>query len=189
MTAAPANAWAQGLERYSLSEPCVSLIVAQGRNRVIGVEGKLPWHLPEDLKRFKAITMNQPIIMGRKTFESIGRVLPGRKTIVLSRSPTPVHPDVWMAADPWEAKRLAATWLHERSGAGYLARPEVLILGGAQVYELFLPLAHRIYLTEVDSSPQGDALMPVLGAEWEACLREPLAGSLPAAEFRVLKRP
>jgi dihydrofolate reductase len=155
-----------------------------GRNRVIGVQGKLPWHIPEDLKLFKAITMGQPMIMGRKTFESIGRPLPGRKTIVLSRSTTPIHPDVLMASDPWDAVREAASWMHARQDEGHAVRPEVMICGGGEVYKLFLSRAHRIYMTEVDATPEGDATMPELGAEWKIRWSERLNDS---AEFKVVE--
>jgi dihydrofolate reductase len=179
--------WEKGLEGFTLSEPCISMVAAMGRNQVIGVQGKLPWHIPEDLKRFKAVTLGQPMIMGRKTFDSIGRVLPDRKTIVLSRSPAVIHPEVLAARDPWDAIREAAGWMHAQKDSGKPIRPEVMICGGGEIYQLFLPYAHRIYLTEVDSAPRGDALFPKLGPEWKALLEEPISAE-PRAVFRVCSR-
>ena len=176
--------WERGLDKFTLSEPCISFVVAMGTNRVIGVQGKLPWHLPEDLKRFKAITMGQPMIMGRKTYESIGRILPGRKHIVLSRSPSPIHPEVMLAHDPWDAVREAAAWLHERKKEGLPVRPEVLVIGGSEIFKLFLPLVHRINLTEVQAAPEGDAFMPEPTGKWKEAFCEPM----PLAVFRVLER-
>jgi dihydrofolate reductase len=126
----------------------VTLLVAMGENRVIGQDGRLPWHLSSDLKRFRALTMGHPIIMGRRTFDSIGRALPGRRTIVLSRDPNLVCEGAWVAASLEEAFRLAAD------------DPEVFVVGGSGVFEEALPWATHIALTRVHASPEGDVRFP-----------------------------
>ena len=118
------------------------------RNRVIGAAGRLPWRLPADLGRFKSITMGKPIVMGRKTHESIGRVLPGRENIILTRDPG--------------YRREGCTVLH---GLDELARHcatagEVVIIGGAELYRQALDQARRIYLTEIDAEFEGDTFFP-----------------------------
>ncbi len=128
----------------------VTLIAALGRNRVIGVDGRMPWHIPGDFAHFKATTMGHTLLMGRATFESIGRVLPGRRTIVLTRDPEWQHPDVETAHSLPEALSLA--------GPG----DEVFVAGGGQVYAETMPFAQRMILTEVEQSPEGDTLFP----EW-----------------------
>ncbi len=123
----------------------ISIIVAASANNVIGVKGDLPWRLSDDLKRFKAITMGKPIVMGRKTWDSIGRPLPGRQNIVITRQTGFVAEgcDVVTSAD----EAIAAT-----AGAD-----EVMVIGGSQVYSLFLPNAERLYLTRVHAEVAGDA--------------------------------
>ncbi len=129
----------------------VSLIAAMGRNHVIGDGAAMPWHLPRDLRRFRRVTMGKPIIMGRKTFASIGRPLPGRPNIVLTRSG-------WRAdgvtAVPDAEAALTAARAHAGEGG------EAMVVGGGEVYRLFLPLADRVYLTVVDASPEGSATFP-----------------------------
>lgn len=142
----------------------ISLIAAVSKNGVIGRDQKLPWDLPEDLKRFKEITTGAPVILGRKTFESIGRLLPGRKNIIVTRRRDLLVPGAFVAASLEEALALAE------------AAPETFILGGGEIYRLALPIADRLYLTEVDVRIEGDATFP----EWPA-LR--LSG-----EFRETKR-
>lgn len=146
-----------------MSEPIrLSLIVAQGRNRVIGSAGQLPWRLKDDLAHFKRTTMGAPVIMGRKTWESLPkRPLPGRPNIVISRdwnydaAEARVYSSVSPAINAAKAMALRA------------GQPEVFIIGGAAIYELALPLADRIYLTEVDAEPEGDVFFPVVGqARW-----------------------
>ena len=126
----------------------ISLVAATDLDGVIGVRGGLPWHLPADLRRFKRITMGKPLIMGRKTHESIGRVLPGRKNIVLTRQAG------------YEASGCAV--VRSAPAAIDAARPaeEAMIIGGAAVYEAFLPLAGRFYLTLVRAHFEGDARFP-----------------------------
>ena len=115
----------------------ISLIVAASTNNVIGVAGGLPWHLPEDLKRFKAITMGKPIIMGRATYASIGRALPGRKSIVLTRQ------------SGFEAEGCEVVDSIDAAISAAGAVDEVMIIGGGDIYRQFLPQADRIYLTRV----------------------------------------
>ena len=164
----------------------LSLIVAVSENGVIGRENALPWHLPGDLKRFKAITMGKPIIMGRKTFESIGRPLPGRVNIVLTRDAKFSHDGVETAQDLAEALRVA----QERSG-----RPEndeAMIIGGAGIYKLALPSAHRIYLTEVHMTVSGDTYFPDIDRrDWSETVREEVVSETAdscAYSFVVLDR-
>ncbi len=141
----------------------LSLIVAQGDNRVIGRQGGMPWHLSGDFKFFKATTMGKPVIMGRKTHQSIGRPLPGRKNIVVTRDPAFDAEGVELASDMASALDLAAA----------TGSPEIMVIGGAEVYRQALPQADRIYLTEVHLSPEGDARFPALAAdEWREVSRE-----------------
>lgn len=139
----------------------VTLIAAVGRNGVIGADNDMPWHLPEDFAFFKRSTMGHPMIMGRKTFDSIGRVLPGRRTIVVTRQADWAHPDVETA--------------HSLSEALSLAGPvsEVFVCGGGQVYAEAMPWAHRLLITEVDQSPEGDVRFPDIDAAgWQESARE-----------------
>ena len=141
--------------------PTISLIVAASANQVIGSDGALPWRLPDDLERFKTITMGKPIVMGRKTWESIGRALPGRHNIVLTRNSDFVAEACTIAASADEA--LAA--------AGDV--DEVMIIGGGQIYEMFLPRADRVYLTRVHADIDGDTRFPDLpDSEWQLVKRE-----------------
>jgi dihydrofolate reductase len=161
------------------ARPRLSLIVAMARNRVIGRDGKLPWHLPADLKRFRALTMGHHILMGRKTWESIGRPLPGRASIVITRTAG------YAAA--------GATIVHSLNDALESARgdSEVFVIGGAEVYRDALPLADRIYLTELQADFEGDVLFPAFAAgQWRAGEREhhPADGDRPAWDFVVYDR-
>lgn len=126
----------------------VSVIAALAKNRVIGIENRLPWRLPEDLAHFKALTLGHPILMGRKTFESLGRPLPGRTNVVITRTPG-YRPDGCLVADSIPAA-LALCRQAE----------EVFFIGGAELYAQVIPLADRLYLTEVDIEAQGDAWFP-----------------------------
>ena len=126
----------------------ISLIAAMSRNRVIGKAGQLPWHLPGDLAFFKKMTRGKPIIMGRKTCQSLGRPLPGRKNIVLTRDPGFVAEGFVLVADPEAALAAAAP------------AEEVMICGGSSIYALFLPRAHRLILTLVDAEVEGDTFFP-----------------------------
>lgn len=139
----------------------LSLIVAAARNGVIGRDNALPWRLPGDLKRFKEITMGKPLIMGRRTFDSIGRPLPGRTNIVLSRDPAFRVDGVEKAGDFSTARALAM------DAARLASVTEIMVIGGAGIYQLALPLADRIYLTEIHADVPGDALFPAYEkADW-----------------------
>jgi dihydrofolate reductase len=140
----------------------ISFVVAVARNGVIGREGGLPWHISSDLKRFKEITMGKPVIMGRKTWDSLPRKpLPGRRNIVITRQPGFSAPGAEVVASPEEALGLCG-------GA-----PEIAVIGGGEVYRLFWPLVDRLYLTEVDLDVEGDTHFPALDpAEWREVARE-----------------
>ncbi|RED54002.1 dihydrofolate reductase [Aestuariispira insulae] len=145
----------------------ISQIVAMGRNHVIGREGGLPWHLSGDLKFFKATTMGKPIVMGRKTFESIGRPLPGRPNIVITRQQDYAPEGVSVCATLEEALDKAKTEA-ERLGV-----EDVMIIGGAQIYASSLNLTDRLYITEVDLAPDGDAHFPEFDRNnWQEISRE-----------------
>ena len=149
----------------------ISLIVAVSVNNVIGADGELPWHLPEDLKRFKAITMGKPMIMGRATFASIGRALPGRRNIVMTRN------------SDFEAAGCDVVSSMDEALAVAGSVDEVMVIGGAEIYELFLPKADRIYLTRVHVDVQGDTCFPPLDAdEW----RITESANFPASNDRKL---
>jgi dihydrofolate reductase len=150
--------------------------LARADNGVIGRDGKLPWHLPADLRRFKAGTMGKPMVMGRKTFESFPSPLPGRRHIVLTRDRSWSASGAEVVHDPEAALALA--------GSG-----EVAVIGGAEVFTLFLPRAERIELTEVHAAPEGDAVVPVF-AGWREAAREhfPAEGERPAYSFVTLVR-
>lgn len=155
----------------------LTLYLARADNGVIGHQGKMPWHLPADLKRFKAMTMGKPMIMGRKTFESFPSPLPGRRHIVLTRDAA------------WRA--VGAEVAHDVDSALVLAGTgDVAIIGGAQVYAQFMPLAQRIELTEVHLSPMGDAVVPPFTG-WREVARAPVAATAtaPAHSFVTLLRP
>lgn len=126
----------------------ISLIAAMDRNRLIGNKNQLPWHLPADFAHFKSVTMGKPIIMGRKTFESIGRPLPGRSNIVLSRNPD-IHYDGVVNVSSFDEAIAEAG-----------AAQEVMVIGGSSIYEMVLPRADRLYLTCVDAEFEGDAWFP-----------------------------
>ncbi|MGB2313835.1 MAG: dihydrofolate reductase [Porticoccaceae bacterium] len=132
------------------------LIVAVSRNGVIGRDNQLPWHLPEDLKFFKSVTMGKPILMGRKTFESIGRPLPGRTNIVISRDAQ------WHSTGVEVAPSLEAAIQLGRQACRAAGAEEIMVIGGEQIYRLSLPLADRLYLTQVDAEVEGDAYFPVV---------------------------
>jgi dihydrofolate reductase len=160
------------------------LVVARARNGVIGKDGAMPWHLPADLKRFKAMTVGKPVIMGRKTFESIGKPLPGRHNIVLTRDRGWRADGVTVAANLAEA--IAAAGLDPRARA-----EEIMIIGGAQIYAEALPSATRIELTEIDAEPEGDTVLPPFDpARWRETAREahPAAEGRPGHAFVTLNR-
>mgnify|MGYP000421606993 CR=1 FL=1 len=139
----------------------LAAVVAMGSNRCIGIDNKLPWYLPEDLKHFKAVTLGKPVIMGRKTFESIGKPLPGRTNIVITRS------------GDWSAPGCRVVPSIERGIAMGKAQAELdgvdeaMVIGGAQIYAATLDQLDRLYLTEVDTAPAGDAFFPALSDDWQ----------------------
>jgi dihydrofolate reductase len=137
----------------------IVLVVARAENGAIGKDGTLPWHLPEDLKRFKALTMGTPMIMGRKTFESLPKLLPGRRHIVITRD------------TQWRAEG-AETASDAESALALAGEGRVSVIGGAEIFRLFADCADRVELTEVHGSPEGDTFLPAFGPEWRETLRE-----------------
>lgn len=155
----------------------ITFHLARADNGVIGVDGRLPWRLPADLKRFKAQTIGKPMVMGRKTFESFPNPLPGRRHIVLTRDRN------WHAA--------GAEVAHGVDEALALAASEhVAVIGGAEIFALLLGQADRIELTEVHAAPDGDATVPPFGPQWLEIAREDHAadGDRPAYSFVTLER-
>ncbi len=143
-----------------MNHPEITLIMARAANGVIGANGKMPWHLPADLRRFKQLTMGRPMIMGRKTFDSLPAILEGRRHIVLTRDPDWQEEGAEPVASIDEALRLANA-------------PHVMVIGGAEIYAMFLPLADRIELTEVALEPAGDASIAYPDpADWVEAARE-----------------
>jgi dihydrofolate reductase len=139
----------------TLGPPLISLIVAMAQNGVIGRDNSMPWRLPEDLKRFRAFTLGKPILMGRKTFESIGRPLEGRTNLVLTRDRSWFAHGVIVVHSVEEALTQAST------------SDELVVIGGAEIYRLVLPFARRIYLTHVHADVQGDITFPEFDAtQW-----------------------
>ncbi|WP_417482237.1 dihydrofolate reductase [Maricaulis sp.] len=145
-----------------MTQPRICLIVARGRNGVIGSGGDLPWRLSSDLKHFKAVTSGKPIIMGRKTWESLPRrPLPGRLNIVVTRQADFLAEGAERVAD------LGAAFAHALAQAHMDEVDEVFVIGGAQIYGAALEHAHRLYITEVDAEPEGDVVFPeIAGSDW-----------------------
>ncbi|MDE2120029.1 MAG: dihydrofolate reductase, partial [Betaproteobacteria bacterium] len=163
----------------SPSFPRISLIAAVARNGVIGRDNALIWHIPADLAHFKKITHGHPILMGRRTWESIGRPLPGRRNIVITRR------------EDWRADGAEPAASLEQALALCAEAPEVFVIGGAQVYAEAMPLAHRLWLTEIDATPEGHVHFP----DWPREAFEPISrehhaaqGSLPAYDFVLYER-
>ena len=163
----------------------LSLIAALGENRVIGIDNNMPWHLPGDFKYFKATTLGKPIIMGRKTWDSLGRPLPGRLNLVVSRQTdlelegAQVFPSLEAAVERAEA------WALEQGA------DEVMLIGGAQLYAQGLEHADRLYLTRVALSPEGDAWFPQFDAkQWTLVsnVENPAQGDKPAYNFEVWEK-
>jgi dihydrofolate reductase len=162
-----------------MDRPRITLVVARARNGVIGRDGRLPWHLPADLKRFKALTMGSAMVMGRRTFESLPGLLPGRRHIVLTRD------------CEWSAE--GAEVAHTVEGALALAGEDtVSVVGGAEIFALFLPLADRIELTEVLDDVPGDTFIddPRTSGNWRETFREdhPSTDDRPDFRFGTLER-
>ena len=149
------------------------LIVAAASNGVIGRAGKMPWHLPAELKYFKARTLGKPVIMGRKTFQSIGRPLPGRDNIVVTRDVTFAAAGVTVVAS-LGAAIAAAESASARSGAD-----EIMVIGGSEIYAQALPLVGRVYRTRIAATPDGDALFPELDpVVWRLISETPLPNAI-----------
>ena len=158
----------------------ISFIVAKARNGVIGDNNQLPWRLPADLKHFKAVTLGKPVLMGRKTFESIGKPLPQRTNIVVTRDAA------------YQAEGCVVVHSIDAALAAAKDAEEVMVIGGAQFYEQLLPRAERIYLTEVHEDFAGDAVFPEFDAQqWQEVERrdfEPDEKNAHAYSFLVLER-
>lgn len=158
----------------------VSIVVAMDENGVIGRNNALPWHLPDDLKRFKALTLGKPMLMGRKTFESIGKPLPGRRNIVLTRSPAWQHDGVDTVHSLEEALALAGE------------ADEMAVIGGEEIFKLALPVASRIYLTRVHARVDGDTVFPAFDrSQWRETQRSDRLGDerhVYAMTFSTLER-
>jgi dihydrofolate reductase len=165
----------------------VALIWAMSRNRVIGRNNALPWYLPEDLKYFKRVTLGKPVIMGRKTWESIGRPLPGRTNIVISRNPGYRVPDGVRLVSSLDAALELAEKICLIDGS-----EEAIVMGGAEIYAQALPRADRLYLTQVHADVHGDAVFPEIDLDhWQELGREDFPASDPNPydySFVVLER-
>lgn len=158
----------------------LSLIAAVARNRVIGSNNALPWHLPEDLKRFRALTTGHHIIMGRKTYESLNRLLPERTTVIVTRNADYAVPGAIMANSLEQA---IASSAHDE---------EIFLIGGAELYRDGLRLAHRMYLTEIDAAFEGDVFFPEIDLlHWQEIAREKhiSAQGLPFAYVTYERKP
>lgn len=156
----------------------IVFVVARADNGVIGKDGRLPWHLPDDLRHFKAVTTGTAMIMGRKTFESLGRLLPGRRHVVLTRDRS------------WSAEGAEVVHSVDEALTAAGAGP-VTVIGGAEIFDLFLPHATQVELTEVHAEAEGDTRMPAFGPDaWREVLRErhPAEAGRPAFSFVTLVR-
>lgn len=141
----------------------ISLIVAMDQNRVIGKDNKLPWHLPADLQYFKKVTMGHPIVMGRKTFESIGRVLPGRENVIVTRKQDFKAEGCVVLHDITQIKTFADN-----------SDEEVFVIGGAEIFKEILPVTDRLYITEIHETFEGDTFFPVIDEnEWDKISSNP----------------
>lgn len=137
------------------AKPRLSLIVAMAKNRIIGADGRIPWHLPNELQLFKSVTMGHHIVMGRKTYESINRLLPGRTTVIVTRQRDYAIPGAKIAHTLEDAIAQCA------------GDSEIFVIGGGELYRAAMPLADRLYLTVVDAEPAGDTQMPAFNpAQW-----------------------
>ena len=161
-----------------MNHPEIIMILARAANGVIGSGGGMPWHLPADLRHFKQLTKGRPMIMGRKTFDSLPGLLDGRRHIVLTRDPDWAEEGAEIAHSPEAALKLANA-------------PHVCIIGGAEIYRLFLPLADRIEITEIAADPEGDTVLEAFDREqWHEETREehPAENGQPAFAFVTLLR-
>jgi dihydrofolate reductase len=167
--------------------PSICIVAALARNRVIGLNNTLPWHLPEDLKRFKALTMGKPIIMGRKTFESLPGRLPGRTKIIVSRN-APTDPTIKEYSPHLTHPELEQTYLcHSLEEAIQLSKlltqDEIMIIGGGEIFQQSLPLANKMYLTLIEHDVSGDSYFPEFSLQnWRVVAEETFPES-PAFEY------
>jgi dihydrofolate reductase len=165
----------------------LSIVVAVADNRVIGAHGGLPWRVRADLRKFRALTMGKPLVMGRKTFESISRVLDGRDVIVVTRQDDFARAGIFVAASFAAALKLAGERAEARGADA------ICIVGGGDIYAAAMPLADRLYVTHVAARPAGDTLFPEISPEkWTIVSREPLPqseGDTATAEHVVYARP
>jgi dihydrofolate reductase len=161
-----------------MNHPEIILVLARATNGIIGKDGGMPWHIPADLRHFKQVTKGRPMIMGRKTFDSLPGLLEGRRHIVLTRDTA------------WEDD--GAEVVHSVEAALKLANgPHVCVIGGAEIYALFLKIADRIELTEIAAEPDGDTSMPMFDkVHWQEVARDAYAadGNIPAHDFVTLVR-
>lgn len=164
----------------------LSMIAALGSNRVIGINGEMPWHIPADLQYFKAQTIGKPVVMGRKTYQAIGRPLPGRPNIIVTTDAE------FLAAGTTVVTNLNEALTVAEAIAVEIGAEEVMVLGGGQIYEQMLSKADRLYLTEIDLAPAGDAFFPDLHAvgEWKELSRKhhPADADHPAFDFVIYER-
>lgn len=161
-----------------MNRPEIVLLLARADNGIIGRAGKLPWHLPADLRRFKSLTQGTPMIMGRKTFDSLPGLLEGRRHIVLTRNPD------WDEDGAEVVRGVDEAIAHANA-------PHISVIGGSEIFAMFLPRADRIELTEVHASPAGDVAMePFDPSEWKEMAREdyPPEGGRPGYSFVTLRR-
>ena len=160
-----------------MARPPITLVVARAQNGVIGRDGALPWHIPADLKRFKALTMGSVMVMGRRTFDSLPKVLPGRRHVVITRDPN------------WEAEGAEVARSAEEALA-IAGNEPVSVIGGAEIFRLFLPLADRIELTEVLAEVEGDTFIedPRSSGQWREARREDHPSDEPPFRFVTLER-
>lgn len=158
----------------------IEAVVAMARNRVIGAEGGMPWRLPSDLATFRRLTTGCPMIMGRRTLDSIGRLLPDRDTIVLTRGGAAGVDGVLIAGDADEALAIASEAARRR------AAPHIAVVGGAEVYAALLPRTDRIHLTRIEAEPPGDTIFPAFEDEFDLEARgELVQGDRDSAPFRL----
>lgn len=161
--------------RTAMSQPRITLIVAMDRKRGIGIANQLPWRLPEDLAHFKHTTIGHPIIMGRNTFDSIGRPLPGRRNIVVTRNPAWQHEGVLTASTPDQARALAQD------------AEEAFIIGGAELFSQTITLADRMIVTEIDEEFECDTFFPAVdAASWQETGRETLHSAASGLDFDIV---
>jgi dihydrofolate reductase len=162
-----------------MAPPSITLVVARASNGVIGNKGRLPWRLRNDMHHFRAVTMGKPMIMGRKTFESLPRLLDGRKHIVLTQDPS------------WHAEGAVVVHTVDEALAAAGDVPEVTVIGGAEIYQLFLEQADKVWLTEIHAEPEGDTYLPEFSEDrWRlkaSTAGQPREGELPH-DFVILER-